>query len=116
LRVTTAACRWRALRWAPFSIFPAEVLACAERAAAHWQAGQAGARERGTAIGLRGLGYRLAKDYPAAILAYREALELYRSLSPKSTDVALALNSLAGALQRQGQLDEERLAAEGGKP
>jgi hypothetical protein len=43
------------------------VLACAERAAAHWQTAQSGARERAGAIQLRGLGHRLKEDYPAAI-------------------------------------------------
>ena len=54
----------------------AEVLACADRAEAHWREAQAGARERAIAIHLRGIGHRLAKDYPAAIAAYREAVEL----------------------------------------
>ena len=80
------------------------VLACADRAAAHWEkafprgkGAQAGARERATALQLRGLGHRLKKDYPAAIAAYREVVELFRSLSAESADVALALNSLASA-------------------
>ena len=84
----------------------AEVLACADRAAAHWQTGRAGARERGMAIQLRGLGHGLAKDYPAAITAFRETLDLHHSLSPKSQDVAIGLNSLGGALRESGQLDE----------
>jgi tetratricopeptide (TPR) repeat protein len=84
----------------------AEVLACADRAAAHWQAAQAGARERGVAIRLRGFGNRLAKNYPAAIAAYREVLRLDRSLSPKSVDVSIDLNALANALRLQGLLDE----------
>lgn len=84
----------------------AEVLACADRAAAHWQAARAGARERAVAISLRGLGHRLAKDYPAAISAFREALDLDRSLSPKSLDVSIGLSSLAKVLRESGQLDE----------
>jgi tetratricopeptide (TPR) repeat protein len=84
----------------------AEVLACADRAAAHWQAACAGARERGIAIRLRGIGNELAGNYPAAITAYRETLELYRSLSSKSVDVSIGLGTLADALLLQGKLDE----------
>ncbi len=74
---------------------PAEVLACAARAAEHWQ--DSTPRNKAIAIQLRGLGHKLNKDYPAAITAYREALEIYRSISPESDDVAITLNSLAGA-------------------
>lgn len=42
------------------------MLACAGRAAAHWQIAQAGARERSIAIRLRGTGHALKQDYPAA--------------------------------------------------
>jgi tetratricopeptide (TPR) repeat protein len=78
------------------------VLASADRAATHWQA--AGARERATAIRLRGLGHQLKQDYPAAISAYREALDLDRSLSAESADVALTLNGLAEVERRSGDL------------
>jgi tetratricopeptide (TPR) repeat protein len=74
---------------------PTEVLACAARAAEHWQ--NSTPSNKATAIRLRGLGHKLNKDYPAAIAASREALEIYRSISPESEDVAIALNSLAGA-------------------
>ena len=76
---------------------PAEVLACAARAAEHWQ--DSTPRNKAIAIRLRGLGHKLNKDYPAAIAAYREALEIHRSISPESDDVAIALNDLAGAEQ-----------------
>ena len=85
------------------------VLAWADRAAAHWQTAQAGARERGSAIRLRGLGHRLKADYPTAIAAFREALDLWRSLSAESEDVAIALNALAEAKRLSGDL----VAAEG---
>ncbi|MBK9602301.1 MAG: hypothetical protein IPO36_10735 [Anaerolineales bacterium] len=62
---------------------PAEVLACAARAAEHWQ--DSTPRNKATAIQLRGIGHKLNKDYPAAIAAYREALDIYRSISPKAT-------------------------------
>ena len=80
------------------------VLICAERAAAHWQTAQAGARERATAIQLRGIGHQLKKDYPAALAAYREALALFRSLSAESVDVAIALNDIAEVERVSGDL------------
>ncbi|MGF1537922.1 MAG: tetratricopeptide repeat protein [Elainellaceae cyanobacterium] len=78
------------------------VLDCADRAAAHWQVAKAGTRERATAIRLRGIGQKLKQDYPAAIAAYREALDLHRSLSAESEDVAIALNDLADVEQPSG--------------
>ncbi|MBI5702904.1 MAG: DUF4062 domain-containing protein [Chloroflexota bacterium] len=74
---------------------PDLVLSCAARAAEHWR--ESTPRNKAIAIRLRGLGHKLNKDYPAAIAAYREALEIWRSLSPESDDVAIALNDLAGA-------------------
>jgi tetratricopeptide (TPR) repeat protein len=70
------------------------VLACADRATAHWQSANAGAHERSFAIRLRGLGHQLTKDYPAAIAAYREALELSRTLSAQSNSVAVFLGNI----------------------
>jgi tetratricopeptide (TPR) repeat protein len=81
------------------------VLACADRAETHWREAQAGARERANAIRLRGLGHQLAGDYPAAIAACREAVELWRTLSIESSDVALGLNDLASAERTSGDLD-----------
>ncbi|MCJ7433999.1 MAG: tetratricopeptide repeat protein, partial [Anaerolineales bacterium] len=72
---------------------PAEVLACAARAAEHWQ--DSTPHNKATSIRLRGLGHELNKDSPAAIAAYREALEIWRSISPENADVAIALNDLA---------------------
>lgn len=72
-----------------------EVLACADRAAAHWRDAKAGARERAVATKLRGIGHRLKNDYPTAIADCYESLELDRSLSPESEDVAIDLNTLA---------------------
>ncbi len=82
------------------------VLACAERAEAHWQRAGAGARERATAIRLRGDAHQISGDHPAAIAALREALALWRSLSPRSREVAIGLNSLAVSLQAAGDDDE----------
>lgn len=89
---------WRAFQagWVYFlRSQPDLVLACAARAAEHWR--ESTPRNQATAIQLRGLGHRLKEDYPAAIAAYRQALEIWRSISPESGDVAIALNSLAEA-------------------
>jgi nucleoside phosphorylase/tetratricopeptide (TPR) repeat protein len=73
----------------------AGTLECAARCESHWRKAGAGARERALALSLRGNGYQLARNYPAAIAAYREALELDRALAPESMDVAADLNALA---------------------
>jgi len=73
------------------------VLACAARAAEHWDRANAGTRERAVAVRLRGIGYRLKKDYPAAITAFRETVDLLSSLDAESVDVAIGLNALAMA-------------------
>jgi tetratricopeptide (TPR) repeat protein len=78
------------------------VLACADRAASHWDTAQAGTRERATAIRLRGLGHELQVDYAGAIAAFREELDLHRTLSSESRDVSNALNDLASAEERSG--------------
>jgi tetratricopeptide (TPR) repeat protein len=83
----------------------AEVLACADRAEAHWRQAQAGARERAFAVRLRGFGYELAKKPFAASSAYREAVELWRTLDPESRDVAIGLNDLAELERSCGDLD-----------
>ena len=98
---------WRAHRagWVHFQRGQADaVLACADRSAAHWQTAQAGARERAFAIHLGGQGHELKADYPAAIAACRESLELFRSLSAESEDVAIALTSLANVEKSSGDL------------
>ncbi|MBK8985452.1 MAG: ATP-binding protein [Chloroflexi bacterium] len=82
----------------------ADALACADRCADHWEkAPRAGAREKAAAIRLRGLGHELAQEVTAAIAAYREALALWQAIAPESVDVAVGLNSLAGAEQAQGE-------------
>ena len=83
----------------------AEVLACADRAEAHWREAHAGARVQAIAIELRGLGHRLAQDYPAAVAAFREAVQLWRSLGRQTSDVAIGLNTLASAEKDSGELD-----------
>jgi tetratricopeptide (TPR) repeat protein/cellulose biosynthesis protein BcsQ len=82
------------------------VLACAARAAEHWQ--NSLPQVKALAIHLRGVGHQLQKDYPTAIAAYREVLEIFRSISPESEDVSIALNSLGGT-ERE---NKDYLAAE----
>jgi tetratricopeptide (TPR) repeat protein len=85
---------------------PAKVLACAARAAEHWQ--DSIPRNKANAIRLLGLGHKLNKEYPAAIADYREALEIYRSISPENVEVARILNDLANV----EQINKEYHAAE----
>lgn len=85
---------------------PAEVLACAARAAEHWQ--ESMPRNKSIAIRLRGRGHELKREYPLAITAYREALEIDRSISPESHGVAVGLSDLADA----ERLNEDDPAAE----
>ena len=86
---------YRAGRSYYFHNQPAEVLACAARAAEHWKGSTS--RQKAFAIQLRGRGHILNKDFPAAIVAFREELEIDRSISPESDDVATDLNDLADA-------------------
>ena len=78
------------------------VIIWADRAAMHWDRAKAGARERAGAMSLRGVGYQLKKQYPAAITACREARDLLLSLAPESVEVAIAQNDLANAEKLSG--------------
>ncbi|HEY0551344.1 MAG TPA: tetratricopeptide repeat protein, partial [Verrucomicrobiae bacterium] len=81
------------------------VLACADYAAGYWKTAPANARERAAAIGLRGHGHRMKKDYAAAIAAHSQEVELDRGGSGESKDLATALHHLAFAKQLSGDLD-----------
>ncbi len=81
------------------------VLSCAARATEYWERARAGTRERAIAIRLRGTGHLRKKDYPAAIAAFRDSLELDRSLAADSVDTATGLNDLGTAEQLSGDLD-----------
>ena len=99
---------WRAYQsgWVHYLQGAADAVpSCAERCAGHWQLANSGAYQRATAIGLRGVGYQLQKDYAAAITAYQQALELWRSLNPESEAVASGLNALAIAKKAAGDWD-----------
>ncbi|HEX3145876.1 MAG TPA: tetratricopeptide repeat protein [Pyrinomonadaceae bacterium] len=82
-----------------------EVLASADRAEAHWREANADARECGVAIQLRGIGHTLAGDYAAAIIAFREVVDLDSSLDSESPDVSIDLNALANAERFTGEID-----------
>jgi tetratricopeptide (TPR) repeat protein len=84
----------------------AEVLDCASRSEVHWREAEAGAREQAIALRLRGIGYELREDYPAAIAAYRESVELRRNLGHETRELALGLNDLGAVHQADGQFDD----------
>lgn len=80
------------------------VLACADRVTTHWVTA-ADAPEQATAIRLRGTGHKLKGNYPAAIAAYEEALNLDRRFATETKDLAIGLNYLASAKQLSGDYD-----------
>ena len=99
---------WRAYQVGYRHVFrqqPEEALAWAGRVEAHWQKAGAGAQEQAIALRLRGFAYQLRTDYPAALAAHREALDLFRAFAPESENVAAALNSIAIVEQLSGDPD-----------
>ena len=99
---------WRALQtgWVYYlRQQSAEVLTCANRAEQHWNTASAGGREQVHAIRLRGLGYHLAADYPAAIAAFRHVVDIHLSRAPESEDVATAYLTLANSQLLSGNYD-----------
>ena len=100
---------WRAYQvgWVYYLTGEAKaVLECAERCTEHWQQAGSEVHEQVTAIRLGGLGYTLLKDYPKAITAHEQALQLWRSINPESKDVAIGLNDLAAAKKASGDWDD----------
>lgn len=87
---------WR-VWWAAFAYSlrkqATDVLDCASRATEYWK--DSSSRNKASIILLRGQGFEIKKDYPKAIEAYREALDIFRVILPESIDVAIALNQLA---------------------
>ena len=85
------------------------VLACANRAAAHWATAKTGAHGLALAIRLRGLGHKLKKEYAAAIAAFDESLDLFRSLAiesqSESENVTVVLNDIANIERCSGDYD-----------
>jgi tetratricopeptide (TPR) repeat protein len=82
------------------------VLACARRAREHWALERGGpepeTRKRAAAIRLRGMGYRISGNYPVAMSAFREALDLRRSLGAETKEVAISFSDLAGTERFSG--------------
>jgi tetratricopeptide (TPR) repeat protein len=81
---------------------PSEVRIAAERSDSHWQKSKAGAFQQASAIRLRGIGHRLARNYPDSIVDYRQALALYRTLDQESAEVAQVLSDIAGVERYSG--------------
>lgn len=75
-----------------------EVFACADRVVGYSVYAKIDNRKQVIAIRLRGLGYELKKDYPAAIAACREVLDL----GADSKTMAAVLNDLANAEKESG--------------
>lgn len=71
---------------------------CARRAADHWRAPPAGARERATALRLEGIAHQLAGDSAAALEVFEVAIRSYRALDPEGLDVSVALSDVVWAL------------------
>jgi tetratricopeptide (TPR) repeat protein len=77
-----------------------ELLECVKRINLYWS-GLEG-RERAFALRLSGHAAMAQQNYAAAVVAFGESLALQRTLDPDGQDVALALNSLAGAEMNAG--------------
>ncbi|CAG0931949.1 hypothetical protein TFLX_02373 [Thermoflexales bacterium] len=84
-----------------------ELLECVKRINTYW-AGAKG-RERAFFVRLKGQAAMAVQDYPAAVAAYQESLDLQRVRDPQGADVTLALNSLAGAELRAGDFASAEL-------
>ncbi len=80
-----------------------ELFDCVERMEKHWQKAQrVGKREESFVLLLRGIGYCLKENYPAALSTLSKSLELRRNLLPESEDVAIALSWLAKTERKAG--------------
>jgi nucleoside phosphorylase/tetratricopeptide (TPR) repeat protein len=72
-----------------------EVLACAARCEAHWQKSGEGFDRKAQVLHLRGHGHQTEKNYPAAIEAYEEFMNLYRNRPADGEILAIGFNHLA---------------------
>jgi tetratricopeptide (TPR) repeat protein len=79
---------------------PADVLACAARASEHFKTSTS--NNKAEATWLRGIGHQLNGNYQTAITEFREVLELHRSISPESVNVAGVLNDIADTERLNG--------------
>jgi len=80
-----------------------QVVACAQRVDRYWMG--AGAQARAAALRLLGTGFELTQNYPAAILAFRDAFSLDCELQPASQDAAMDLEKLARAERQAGDYE-----------
>lgn len=80
----------------------ASCLQAAQRVAQHWQEEED--RLLAIAARVRGEAYHLLQDYPAAMHAFEQALQICRASNAESQDVASILNSLAAVRQAAGDL------------
>lgn len=80
------------------------LLADAERCEAHWHQSGFDVAQQAQILRLRGKGFELKQDYPAAVLALTESLHLSRSLAPASRNAGIALTDLAQVELLQGDL------------
>ena len=74
-----------------------DVLKYADRAEKYWRelkASKVFLMEKPYLSYLRGIGYKLEKDYPKAVEAINEALAIWKTTNPEGIEVATALNSL----------------------
>jgi len=79
------------------------VLACAQRVSEYWMG--ASPLVRAAAARLLGIGFELTKDYPAAVVAYREAYTLDSTMEPEGKNIVTDLESLAWAEKCAGDYD-----------
>lgn len=82
-----------------------ELLRCVDRIEAHLRNARAGPKDLALAIAMRGDWHMLQKDYPAAIAAYREAVEQARPFDIADGMLAKYLNNLANAESESNDLD-----------
>jgi tetratricopeptide (TPR) repeat protein len=75
----------------------AEMLECIERLEAHWRNARVTPLIWAIAIKMRGHWHFALRNYPGAITAYREAVELDRASGVYHVGLAASLNSLANA-------------------
>ncbi len=91
---------WRAYEVACIYDFRKDAIAVLREAARvqdHWRRANVGKREIAISHSLFGRGYRLAGNYPAAIIAFSAARDVLRSEDNESKDLAVATNALATA-------------------
>lgn len=71
------------------------VLNCSERCQQYFHLAGSGAYQQAYAIRLRGIAYRLQKDYVAAIEACQHSVDLLRTQNPESVHVVRGIDALA---------------------